>query len=181
MPIGTKSLKKSQDYPLMSTSIDYKKEVRAHKKSTEQSEYAREMRIFAIESFIDDHTIAKIVEMSTSYTPRVCRTTTRIYSSLDVVCPKLTTTDITELTGIICRENGYDVPMFGYIHAAMKYYLEINAEELKHSTGEDVARYFREVAPIAYRHLKKANVITVKDACKFRDGPKDPTMFHNFF
>jgi hypothetical protein len=139
------------------------------------------MRVFAIRFSTSDHTIVRIVEMSTNCTPRVRRTIARICSSLDVVCPKLTATDITELTDVICRENGYDVPMFGYIHAAMKYYLKINAEELKHSTGEDVARYFRKVAPIAYRHLKKANAMTVKDACKFRDGPKNSTTFYNLF
>lgn len=81
--------------------------------------------------------------------------------------------DVTHLTGVVCREKGYDAPMFGYIHAAMKYYVKANSKELENSTGEDVARYFRLVAPIAYRYLKKANALTIKDASKFRDGLKN--------
>jgi hypothetical protein len=97
--------------------------------------------------------------------------------SLDILCSELTVTDVTRLTGIICRENNYNSAMFGYIHTAMKYYLEVKSKELKHSTGEDVVEYFRIMAPIAYEQLKKANALTIKAALKFRDGPKSVLNF----
>jgi hypothetical protein len=98
-------------------------------------------------------------------------------ASVGKICPELTATDITRLTGIICRENGYPTPMFGYIHAAMKHYLEVNAEELTNSTGEDILKYFRVISPIAYHRLKKMDMLTIKKALEFRDSPKERFRF----
>jgi hypothetical protein len=89
--------------------------------------------------------------------------------SLDVPCRDLTVTDVTRLTGVICRENGYSSAMFGYLHEMMRRYLADNLSELDGCIGKDILVYFQSNAPRIYRELKRGGMLTVDKAVEYRE------------
>lgn len=89
--------------------------------------------------------------------------------SIDIPCCDLTVTDVTRLTGVICREYKYPTAMFGYLHELMRQYLINNRSKLENCTGKDILLYFQSRAPQLYQEINRRGVLTVDDAVRFRD------------